>query len=136
MIQPTISVRQLDANHDPLWGNNQNNLIIDLQAVAQIIETSLLLFQGEWWENLKEGLPLFQSILGSNNGKKEDAVALIINTRILGVPYVLSIFNIVTTYSTSRLFTYTSYVNTQFGVLQITFTPGLAATIPAATSGG
>jgi hypothetical protein len=136
MIQPTISVRQLGPNHDPLWGNNQNNLIIDLQAVAQIIETSLLLFQGEWWENLTEGLPLFQSILGSNNGKKSDAVALIINTRILQVPYVLSIFNIVTTYSSNRQFTYSSSVNTQFGTLNINFTPGLAATIPAATSGG
>lgn len=136
MIQATISVRQLDAFHDPLWGNNQNNFIIDLQAVAQIIETSLLLFQGEWWENLNEGLPLWQSILGSNNGKKADVVSLIIQTRILQVPYVLNITNITTTYSTNRSFSFVCDVNTAFGTLTVNFTPGLAATIPAATSGG
>lgn len=136
MIQATISVRQLDAFHDPLWGNNQNNFIVDLQAVAQIIETSLLLFQGEWWENLNEGLPLWQSILGSNNGKKADVVSLIIQTRILQAPYVLNITNITTVYSTNRNFSFVCDVNTAFGTLTVNFTPGLAATIPAATSGG
>jgi hypothetical protein len=51
-ITPTISVRKLDANHDPIYGNGVADFLTDLDAVAQLIDTSLLLLQGEWWNNL------------------------------------------------------------------------------------
>jgi hypothetical protein len=130
MAQPLISVRQLDANHDPLWGNGQNNFVNDIEAVAQKIQTSLLLFLGEWWLNLNNGLPLFQSILASNNGKKADAISLLIQEVIIGVPFVTGISNVVTTFTTNRKFTFTCLVETQFGQIAIQFQPGASAVLP------
>ena len=132
MAQPLIAIRALDANHEPMYGNGQNNFLNDIDAVAQIIQTSLLLFQGEWWENLQDGLPLFQDILGTNNAKKNDVIALTIQERILASapPFVTGIRDIVTTYNTKRKFTFAAIVETQFGNLAVTFTPGAAAVLP------
>lgn len=133
MAQPLISVRALDANHDPIYGNGQNNFLNDIDAVAQIIQTSLLLFQGEWWEDLNEGVPMFQSILGTNNGKKADAIALILQNAILtcsASDFITGIKDIVTTYNTKRQFNFACVVETTFGLVNVTFTPGIAAVLP------
>lgn len=130
MAQPLISVRQLDNNHDPIYGNGQGNFIVDLQAVAQIIQTTLLLFEGEWWGNTKQGLPLFQSILGSSNGKKTDAIALLIQQQILAVPFVTGIINVQTSYSPNRQFIFSCVVNTQFGTIVVNFQPASSAVLP------
>ena len=130
MAQPTISIRGLDSNHDPLYGNGQGNFINDIDAVAQIIQTSLLLFQGEWWKDLNEGLPLFQSILGSNSGKKSDAISLLIQNVILSVPYVTGVQNISTSYNTARAFSFSCEALTQFGIVTVTFQPGSIAVLP------
>lgn len=130
MAQPTISIRALDSNHDPMYGSGQANFLVDIDAVAQIIQTSLLLFQGEWWADLSEGLPLFQSILGGNNGKQANAIILLIQNVILGVPYVLSIQNINTSFTTNRVFTFSCEVVTQFGTVTVSFQPGSSAVLP------
>lgn len=130
MAQPLIAVRQLDSNHDPLYGLGQSNFLVNLLAVAQTIQTSLLLFQGEWWGNLEEGLPLFQSILGSNNGKKAEAIGLLIQNIITSVPFVTGVTNVVSTFTTNRQFTYACTVSTQFGPLSIVYQPGLSAVLP------
>lgn len=130
MAQPLISIRALDANHDPMYGNGQGNFLNDIDAVAQIIQTSLLLFQGEWWADLNDGLPLFQSILGSNNGKKLDAVSLLIQNRILAVPFVTGITNVVTTFATDRAITFSCIAITQFGNITVSFQPGASAALP------
>jgi hypothetical protein len=126
-----ISVRALDSNHEPQYGLGQGNFIYDLDAVAQIIQTRLLLFQGEWFKNLQEGLPLFQQILGVGGaGRKPEAIALLIQQIILATPYVTSVTDMVATYQpTVRTFTFTCTVQTQFGVVYVTFTPGLSAYI-------
>lgn len=132
MAQPLISVRALDSNHDPLYGNGQGNFLTDIDAVAQTIQTSLLLFQGEWWAALDQGLPLFQSILGSNNGKKADAITLLLQEVILNCcpPFVTGIQNIQTTFTTNRIFTFSCEAVTQFGVIVVKFQPGAAAVLP------
>lgn len=130
---PTISVRQLDANHDPVYGAGQNNFLYNLDAVIQIVQTRLLLFQGEWFKNLNDGLALFQSILGNyGGGKNPDIINNLIQARIVGSPYVTGITNIITQYNTqNRSFSFNCTVNTQFGSFQITFSPpGLAAITP------
>lgn len=129
---PTISVRQLDANHDPIYGAGQNNFLYDLDAVIQIVQTRLLLFQGEWWKDLNDGLALFQSILGKYGaGKNPDAVNNIIQARIVTSPYVTGISNIITQYNTqTRSYTFNCQVNTQFGSFQLSYTPGLSAVTP------
>lgn len=130
MSQPLISVRQLDSNHDPIWGNSQGNFLVDIAAVAQIIQTTLLLFQGEWWADLTDGVPMFQSILGSNNGKKVDAISTILQSALLVVPFVTGITNVVTDYSPNRTFQFGCIVTTQFGAIQVNFQPGNSAVLP------
>ena len=115
---PTITVRKLDANYDPIFGNGQNAYISDLQAVAQIINQRLLLFQGEWWADKTAGIPMFQSILGP--GRNVDAVAALIKATVLGAPYVTSVSNVSASYSSkTRSFAYSCDVQTQFGNLTV-----------------
>lgn len=134
MSQPQFSVRALDANGEPLWGNGQGNFLYDLDAVAQTIMTRLKSFQGEWWADLTDGLPLFQSILGSNNGKKTNVISLLIQENILGFQpagLVTGVFNVSSTYNASaRAYSFSCGVNTIFGALQVTFTPGNMAVLP------
>jgi hypothetical protein len=131
-IVPTISVRKLDANHDPIYGNGTVDFLNDINAVAQLIDTSLLLLQGEWWNNLAAGLPLFQQIIGvSGVGNNPQIAALLIQQTIMQVPYVTSITDVSLIYdSMSRSFTYSATVYTAFGQVVTTFIPGRSATLP------
>jgi hypothetical protein len=131
-VTPTISVRKLDANHDPIYGNGSADFLTDIDAVAQLIDTSLLLLQGEWWNNLSAGLPLFQQIIGvSGVGNNPQIAALLIQQTIMGVPYVNSITDVALLYdSATRSFTYSANVYTAFGQVVTTFIPGRSATVP------
>jgi len=128
----TITVRALGPNGDPLQGNGQNNFISDLAAVTQIIKTRLLLFQGEWFLNLLDGLPLFQSILGASGSQRSQrSLQIIINlisARITGTPYVTGISSISASYL-NRSFSFKAQVETQFGTVFVTNTPGASATL-------
>lgn len=128
---PTITVRQNGANNDPLAGNGQGNFISDLAAVTQIIATRLKFLQGEWWEDLTLGFPLFQSMLGqSGSAKQQQAVLLLIQQQILSTPFVLSISNIASTFNGgNRFFTFSCVVQTQFGTLTVTNAPATSASV-------
>ena len=128
---PTIAMRKIDANHDPIAGAGANAFVYDLDAVAQLIQTRLLMFTGEWWANLIDGLPLFQKILGvAGAGKANDVVSGIIQNRITGTPYVLELQDITTIYQpNARSFSFSCSVITSFGNLQVCIGPGSQATI-------
>lgn len=129
MSTPSISVRKLDINHDPIYGNGLDDFLTDINAVAQLIDTSLLLLQGEWWEDLSQGFPLFQQVLGVANNPQ--LVVLLIQQVIMGVPFVSDIFDVTVTYtSATRQFWYSATVGTAFGNVQTTFLPGSSASIP------
>lgn len=121
----TITYRALDANGDPVWGQGQAPFLADLQAVAQAILTRLRLFQGEWWADLGDGLPLWQSILGSSGSSRNLLqVELIINQRILGTPYVIGLSSVSITFNANtRAFTYAATVSTQFGHVAVSSVP-------------
>lgn len=119
---PTISVRKLDENWEPLYGNGQNDFISDIDAVTQIIEQKLLFFQGEWVLDRSIGTPMFQQMLGAN--RSIDAVVAIIKGVILSAPFVTGVSNIATKYSSqTRAFVFTCLAQTQFGAIPITVTP-------------
>lgn len=132
MSSPLISVRKLDSNHDPVYGNGQADFLTDIDAVAQMIQTNLLLFQGEWWEDLSQGFPLFQQVLGTPNAVRNPSlIALLIQQQILAVDFVTQVLNAKTAYDPiARRFSYSSNVATQFGTISVTFTPGSSAAIP------
>lgn len=114
----TITVRSLGTNYDPLYGNGSNDFLTDLDAVAQIIGTTLRLFQGEWWEDLQAGVPMFQKILGQAGARDTTAISAILTAAIEGVPYVSSTSNVVCTYANRKL-AFSCSVLTQFGTLQV-----------------
>jgi hypothetical protein len=130
---PTVIVRALDSNNDPLYGNGIACFLMDLEAVAQIIKTSLLLFQGEWWNDLTVGLPVFQSIIGNAENNRQATISLLIQQVILGVNYVTGISNVQFLYTSStRSFSYACYAQTQFGTVYVTYSPGNVAVLPLA----
>lgn len=118
-----IRVRQiLGINNEPQWGQGQANFLTDLQAVAQLVYTRLLLFQGEWWNNKGDGLPLWQSMLGVPSSQPK--IALLIEQRILGTPFVTGISNVQTSYNSgTRKFTFSAQVITQFGTFVVVNSP-------------
>ncbi len=94
----TITYRQLDASGDPMHGQGQANFLSDLEAVAQAIQTRLLLFLGEWWVNRSAGTPVFDSMLSTTNAQRPEVVALLLKQRMLSTPYVSEVSNIQTSF--------------------------------------
>lgn len=123
----TITVRALNPiTWDPQQGNGQANFLSDLDAMVQIIATRLRLYQGEWFLNLLDGLPMFQSILGSSGGSTNiQAVVNLIAQRISTTVYVTAINSISASYSPSnRVFSFKASVQTPFGIVYVASGPG------------
>ena len=130
-MTPTIMVQALDANNDPIEGANGPVFLTDIDAVAQIISTTLKLLLGEWWENLTIGFGLYQYLLGSSaSPKNQEAVMLLIEQTITSCPYVLQIvdFSFINS-SQVRASFFTAQVSTYFGTLTVTNAPGAQAAI-------
>lgn len=124
---PSIQVRALQSG-DPGRGQSLANFIYDIEAVAQIIGTTLKLLQGEWWESLNTGTPVFQSILGVPN--TTDGVGLILRQRILSVPFVIGVENLIVTFNRStRHYTFSCTAVTAFGSVGVSGSPGNTAVI-------
>lgn len=114
----SITVRKLDpATWEPVFGNGQSNFISDVDAVAQIIAQRLKLFEGEWWESLTEGLPLWQQIMGyGGGGNNQPAINLLIEARILSTPFVTGLSGVQSSYDPStRSYKFSAVALTQFG---------------------
>lgn len=115
-ISPTTGVMA----YEPVFGGGQADFISDIDAVGQAAMTRLRLLQGEWWENLNDGLPLFQQILGQAKGNDQQAINLLIQQRILGTPFVSGIISLQSSYDpNSRTFTFYSVIQTQFGPVSV-----------------
>ncbi len=126
---PVIQCLRLDDNHDLIWDTSAT--LTDANAVAQIIETRLLLFLGEWWENTAIGLPVFQLILGqlgSNQGIA--AMTLAVQQNIEGAPFVTAVSAVSVVFADGRL-SITASAQTTFGTVNISTT-----TAPAVTAAG
>lgn len=80
---------------DFTFGYGKGNFIGGNEAVAQAIKTKILLFYGEWWENLGLGIPMFQSIIGQTNRNTVNIAAQsLLRKRILEVDEVTSIVSL------------------------------------------
>lgn len=130
---PTVfQYLRLDPVNDAIFSSQA--ALTNLNAVAQAILTRLLLFQGEWWENLNLGLPMWQSILGAPGSPKgQAAINLLITEQIKGTPYVSSVQNPTVTYTpATRALAYSATALTAFGPVPISVSPGQSATIGGA----
>ena len=126
----SISVRKLLSNGDPSYGNGQADFIYDKFAVAQLIYTRLELFTGEFWNNLQDGLPMFQSILGVGGAEISDVAAQIIIDRIISTPFVNNVQKVVTSYTVNtRTFKFQCDAVSDFGVISINVGPASVSII-------
>jgi hypothetical protein len=123
----SITYLQLDASYDPIFLTSAS--LQDLQAVEQAIKTRILLFEGEWWEDLNLGTPMFQEILGASatpNGQQIMSAALA--ARIAGTPYVAATQNVSAVFNpTTRKFSFSATAQTSFGQASVQFEPGALA---------
>lgn len=106
--------RALDSNGDYSFGSNSQDFLQQTDAVAQAILTRLKLLQAEWWEDLKDGLPLWQEIIGFR--KDKNLVDKIVIDRILGTTNVRSMLEYESYWDNeTREYTFTAKVDTVFG---------------------
>ena len=90
-----MKYRKLTSTGDYSFGSGSKNYADGNEAVAQAIKTKLLLFYGEWWENLGEGMPMFQSVLGQTNPETiKSSLSMLVEQRIMEIQEVDSIKNI------------------------------------------
>lgn len=87
-----MKYRKLDFDGDYTFGK-RNELLEDTAAVAQAVKTRLLLLLGEWWENPKDGTPLFEEVLGKRfrTDEQPDEIDLVFSERITGTQGVADI---------------------------------------------
>lgn len=109
--------RKLSSSGDYLFGN-ANEFLSGVEAVAQAIITRIKLLQEEWWEDLSEGTPLWQNILGqpANVERVDD----IIKERISGTQGVSNIESYESSFnSNTREYSFYAVVNTIYGTTTI-----------------
>lgn len=122
--------RRLSSDHDYCFGRGLSDYLVDSvehpDAISQAIKTRLLLLLGEWWMDTKDGLPLWQKILGTRIRNKGVIDGLLV-TRIKGLTLpdgtkgIIGISNVVSSFdSTTREYSFSCVVDTSFGKLIVT----------------
>lgn len=108
-----MKYRKLDANGDYTFGRGNQDFFVDSpQAVAQAIQTTLALFQGEWFIDTSAGVPWLTQIVGFNTQVLYDDV---IKKKVQQVQGVTSIDSYSSTLDrVSRLLTVNMTVTTDF----------------------
>lgn len=67
--------RQLSPSGDYVFGGGLKNFYINVPAaVAQAVETRLLLFQGDWFLDAEEGTPYISGVLGNHTQNQADSI--------------------------------------------------------------
>ncbi len=103
----TMKYRTLDSNGDYVVGQF---LVNTPEAVAQAVQTRLLLWKGEWFLDTSDGTPWLQDILGHNTNYD-----LEIQERILDTPGVNEIVSYSSSVSSGRALSVTATLNTEYG---------------------
>ncbi|BAU93365.1 hypothetical protein MPPM_4760 [Methylorubrum populi] len=84
-----MRVRKVDATGDYVFGGNQAAFHRDTpDAVAQIVESRLQLWSGQWYLDLDEGTPYETQVLGKRTEAMRDPA---LRARILDTPGVTEI---------------------------------------------
>ena len=66
--------RILDSNNDYSFGNGAQDFYYDVpDAVGQAVQTGLMLWLGEWYLDVTQGMPWIQGVLGIQSQAVADA---------------------------------------------------------------
>lgn len=110
-----MKYRRLDENWDYCFGRGQQNYISDLEAVVQAVKSRLMLLKEEWWEDLEDGLPLWQDVIGGSGSEDHrKAVDILIRDRISGTEGVLAVTEYESQYE-NRRYTFQATVESIYG---------------------
>lgn len=110
----SMKYRRLDDNGDYIFGAGSQGFLTNTEACAQAIKTRLGLYEGEWWEDISTGLPLWQKILGSP-GSNKGAIDVILSERISGTTGVSNISDSSSSFARgTRAYKYSAYVKTDW----------------------
>lgn len=108
-----MRIRAQDADGDMTFGQGGANFLVNSPAaVAQLVQTRLLLFASEWFLDVTEGTPYGTQIVGSRTALTRDTA---IKARILTTPGVVRIAG----YSSSvvgRAFAIQATIDTIYGL--------------------
>ena len=89
-----------------------------VDAVAQAVYTRMKLYQGDWWEDIVDGLPMFNRILGFRN--TQNAADILIRERIINTTDVSGIVDFDSSFdNSSRKYSCKATINTVYGTTQI-----------------
>lgn len=113
-----MRVRRLDENGDLVTSGQM--FAYDKEAVAQTVKTRLRLYSGEYFRNINDGTPWFQSILGKF--QNINAVEAILRNRINQTNGVVRLLSFSLNYDPTdltRTLNVSSEVLTQWGAQEI-----------------
>lgn len=116
-----MKYRRLDENWDYVFGHGKNDYLEGREAVGQAVKSRLLLLYGEWWEDLEDGLPLFERILASSGSDaNKRAVDIIFARRIGDTTGVLNVSWYDSTFDRNkRAYSFSCRVDTVYGELYV-----------------
>lgn len=63
-------VRQLDNNHDWMFGHGFGNYLSNSEAIAQCVKTKLLALKNDWFLNRENGIAWFDYLTKNPNTKQ------------------------------------------------------------------
>lgn len=118
-----MRVRELDSNGDYKFGGSQLDFLVDSpEAVAQIVETSFLLWLGEWFLDLTKGMPWIEGVLGKHNQATADVT---VQDYLLSVQDVTNIQTFTSVANgEKRIYNASARINTSFGETDVDLTNG------------
>ena len=104
---------------DYFLGGGVGEFLSGVEAVAQAIITRIKLLKNEWWEDLEDGTPLWQSILGHAEGdiKVVDEIILKRISRTVGVKDITEYDSSFDTQT--RKYSFKATVDTNYGSVTV-----------------
>lgn len=109
--------RKLDKDGDYIFGSNGNAYISGTLAVRQAVVTRLRLLLYEWWENLEDGLPLWQQIIAQRDIAQAEKI---IQDRIIRTPHVMSLVTFDAVWDNQyRRLTILASIMTEYGQIEL-----------------
>ena len=107
-----MRVRTLDESGD--LAINGHTFSFDKECIRQTIETRLRLYLGEYFRDINDGTPWFQSILGKNTNL--NAIEAILRNRIIRTTGVIRLLSFDLNYDdVTRVLSVSGSVLTQYG---------------------
>lgn len=113
-----MRVRKLSPTGDYTFGNGLEDYWIDVPAaVAQVVQTSLLLWLGEWFLDVEAGMPWIQGVLGKHNQATADVTVQDYISNVQGVTDIAN-FESVDTQS-NRQYAANCTIDTLYGETEV-----------------